>query len=213
MLDPRQRYLQIAFNQSLSEMKSGISALPKNPNIIVEIGTPLIKLAGVEAVQTARRVWSGYILTDLKCMDRGATETDLFARAGASGVTCLGLAPIATIDAFILECERLKIDSFVDMLGVKFPFEILQKLKKKPAGIVLHRGVDEAQNRAKMIPYTEINRIYGAYNCLIASAGGETSREVARAHFNGSHIAVVWREFNPLTKIGQEIIKEFLRKV
>ncbi|OGH87763.1 MAG: hypothetical protein A3J93_04995 [Candidatus Magasanikbacteria bacterium RIFOXYC2_FULL_42_28] len=212
MLDPRQRYLQIAFNQSLAELKSGILSLPKNKNIIVEIGTPLIKSVGVEAIHTARNFWSGYILADLKCMDRGATETNLFASAGANGITCLGLAPIATVDAFVVECANLKIDSFVDMLGVKFPFEILQKLKKKSTGVVLHRGVDEAVNRAKIVPYIEINRIYGAYSCLIASAGGETGREVARAHFNGSHIAVVWREFNPITKVGQEIIKEFLRK-
>lgn len=213
MLNTHKRYLQIAFNQSLTELKSGILGFPKSENIIVEIGTPLIKSAGVEAIQIARNFWSGYILADLKCMDRGATETDLFAHAGANAVTCLGLAPIATVDTFIKECENLKIDSFVDMLGVKFPFEILQKLKKKPTGVVLHRGVDESENRAKAIPYTEINRIFGAYNCIIASAGGETSREVSRAHFNGARIAVVWREFNPLTKNGQAIIQEFLRKV
>ncbi len=46
-LDPSKRYLQIAFNDDLSSALRIIRTLPKSDRIIVEVGTPLIKSAGV----------------------------------------------------------------------------------------------------------------------------------------------------------------------
>lgn len=220
-LNPKSKYLQIAFNRSLKEVKEMINMLPASEKIIIEAGTPLIKKYGQEGIRALKNWWSekikkpGYIVADLKCMDRGFTEVKVAAQAGASAATCLGLAPIETIDEFIKECERVGIDSMIDMLNVEFPFEILQKLKKLPNVVVLHRGVDEnEQNKEKQIPYNQINRIKGAYNnVLISVAGGETPREVIRTFFNNADIAVIWRPFYESPKNTANLAEEFLKLI
>jgi bifunctional enzyme Fae/Hps len=134
MLDRKSKYLQIAFNRSLNEVKSMIAMLPASDKIIIEAGTPLIKRYGERGIIALNNWWSekiqkpGYIVADLKCMDRGSGEVRSAAQAGASAATCLGLAPIETINEFIRECEEANIDSMIDMMNVEFPFEILQKL-------------------------------------------------------------------------------------
>jgi len=203
MLDPRKKYLQIALNRSLDEVRGMISLLPASDKIIIEAGTPLIKRYGKEGISVLKKKWSekigkpGYVVADLKCMDRGSREVAAAAEAGASAATCLGLAPIETISEFINECEKVGIDSMVDMMNVEFPFEILQKLRKLPTIVVLHRGADENErNREKRIPHEQIHRIKGTYGkVLISVAGGETPRDVVRTFFNDSNIAVIWRSF------------------
>lgn len=221
MLNPKTKYLQIAFNRSLDEVKEMIQLLPPSNQIIIEAGTPLIKNYGEKGIKALNNWWSekiqqpGYLVADLKCMDRGSSEVQAAARAGASAATCLGLAPIETIDEFIKACDNIGIDSIVDMLNVNFPFEILQKLKKLPRIVVLHRGVDEnEQNKEKRIPYEQINRIKGAYNNIFVSiAGGETPREVIRTVFNGADIAVVWRSFYENPKETANLAQRFLKLV
>ncbi len=187
--------------------------MPRSERILVEAGTPFIKRYGARGIALLKKWWGGYIVVDLKCMDRGSTEVITAAKAGASAATCLGLAPIPTIDSFIEECKKYKIDSMVDMMNIQFPFEVLSKLKKLPDIVVLHRGVDEGQNREKEIPYYDINRIRGTYNILISVAGGEDFKEVRRAIFSDSNIAVVWRAFYEEPEKTAELAKEFLKEI
>jgi bifunctional enzyme Fae/Hps len=221
MLNQKTKYLQIAFNRSLREVKEMIDMLPASEKIIIEAGTPLIKKYGQKGIRALKNWWSkkikkpGYIVADLKCMDRGFTEVKMTAQAGASAATCLGLAPIETINEFIKECERVGIDSMIDMLNVEFPFEILQKLKKLPTVVVLHRGVDENEkNKEKQIPYDQIHRIKGTYsNVLISVAGGETLRDVTRTFFNDADIAIVWRAFYESPENTANLAEEFLKLI
>lgn len=221
MLDPRKKYLQIAFNRSLDEVRSMILRLPPSEKIIIEAGTPLIKRYGQEGISALKSWWSykiggeGYIVADLKCMDRGFTEVEAASRAGASAATCLGLAPIETIAEFIKQCEEAGIDSMLDMMNVEFPFEVLQKLRKLPSVVVLHRGVDEGErNREKQIARREIHRIKGTYGkVLVSVAGGETTREVVSTFFNDADIAVIWRSFYESPESTLRLANDFLRTV
>ena len=213
MLNARIKYLQIAFNRSLDEVEAMVKALPKSERILVEAGTSFIKNYGQEGITALKSLWGGYVVADLKCMDRGATEVAMAANAGANAATCLALAPISTIDAFIEECEKNKIDSMVDMMNVQFPFEILSKLKKQPTVVVLHRGVDEGEKSDKEIPFMDINRIRGTYNLLISIAGGEDFRTVRRAAFNDANIVVVWKAFYDDPDKTEELVNEFLKEV
>lgn len=221
MLNKKSKYLQIAFNRSFSEVKNMISLLPASDKIIIEAGAPFIKNYGVGGVSSLNYWWSNkisgpvYIVADLKCMDRGSREVEEMAHAGASAVTCLGLAPIETINEFIKKCGDVGIDSMIDMLNVEFPFEILQKLKKLPNVVVLHRGVDENEkNKEKRIPHEQIHRIKGAYNdVLISVAGGETLRDVIRTFFNDSDIAVVWKSFYQSPRDTAKLAQEFLKLI
>ncbi|PIW95256.1 MAG: hypothetical protein COZ85_00860 [Candidatus Moranbacteria bacterium CG_4_8_14_3_um_filter_34_16] len=221
MLNNRKKYLQIAFNRSLSEVKEMIFLLPPSNKILIEAGTPFIKNYGSDGISSLKNWWGkkigeqGYIIADLKAMDRGLREVQTVAKAGASAATCLGLAPIETINEFIKNCQSNGIDSMIDMMNVKFPFEVLQKLKKLPDIIVLHRGVDENnKNREKQLPHNQIRAIKGVYGkILISVAGGETTRDVIRTYFNDADIAVIWRSFYESPKNTAKLAQEFLKLI
>ena len=90
MLSRKTRYLQIAFNRSLDEVRDMIARLPASDKIIIEAGTPLVKRYGSGGILALKNWWSekigqpGYIVADLKCMDRGSREVETAAKAGAS---------------------------------------------------------------------------------------------------------------------------------
>ena len=198
-----------------------IFLLPPSNKILIEAGTPFIKNYGSDGISSLKNWWGkkigeqGYIIADLKAMDRGLREVQTVAKAGASAATCLGLAPIETINEFIKNCQSNGIDSMIDMMNVKFPFEVLQKLKKLPDIIVLHRGVDENnKNREKQLPHNQIRAIKGVYGkILISVAGGETTRDVIRTYFNDADIAVIWRSFYESPKNTAKLAQEFLKLI
>jgi len=57
MLNRKQRYLQIALNNSLYEAKNIISQIPLDKRIIIEVGTPLIKEYGIRGIREIRSFW------------------------------------------------------------------------------------------------------------------------------------------------------------
>lgn len=222
MLDRKKRYLQIALNSTPWEGEEIISDLPSSDRILVEAGTPLIKAYGIDGIQRLKQAWqykigrdfNPYIVADTKCMDRGKTEVQIAQSGGASAATVLGWAPLETINYFISACEESDLDSMIDMIGVEQPFKILRKLKKMPAVVILHRGVDEESfDKNKPIPYLQINKIRSSFNTLISIAGGDNAREVQRAIFNDANIVVVWKNFyNPTLNTGQ-LAEEFLKEI
>ena len=223
LLSKKKRYLQVAFNSNLNEAYRIIQTLPASDRIILEAGTPLIKEFGMSAIQDLYTWWSvktrpfdllPYIVADLKTMDRGDTEVSLAKRAGASAAICLGQAPIETINSFIDNCQKTGLDSMIDMMNIDFPINVLRKLKNPPNVVLLHRGVDEEKfNKDKPIPYIQINKVLSSYDVLISIAGGDTSREVQRAVFNGASIVVVWKNFYTVSETTGKLAEDFLREI
>jgi len=155
-----------------------------------------------------------YVIADLKMMDRGETEVEIAARAGANAAIALGHSPIESLNAFVQKCEDLGLDAMIDMMNVPFPLSILRQLKKLPRVVILHRGVDEERfNKEKQIPLHEIRRIKGNYNILISIAGGDTIREVQRAVFNDADIVVVWKSFFQSSSDTAKLAEEFLKEI
>ena len=155
-----------------------------------------------------------YIVADLKCMDRGEREVEIAKEGGADGAVVLGQAPIETIDVFIETCEKLGLDSMVDMMNVEYPLSVLSQLKKLPNVVILHRGVDEeAFDPESEIPFHEIQRIKERYDILVAVAGGDTIQEVQRAIFNDADIVVVWKSFYKSTAETAKLVEEFLKEI
>ena len=224
-MEGRRGYLQLAFNRTLEDAESIIAGLPVSDRIILEAGTPLVKRYGMRAVEQiaywyqSKIAASGeaifpYIVADLKTMDRGGTEVDMAAQAGASAVIALGSAPVETLNSFVASCEQLGVDAMVDMMNVEYPINVLSKLKKLPPVVILHRGVDEEEfNREKQISWHEIQRIKGAHNIMISIAGGDTVREVQRSIFNSADIVVVWKSVFASTDQTVELVEGFLREI
>lgn len=155
-----------------------------------------------------------YIVADLKTMDRGETEVEMAARAGASAAIALGHAPIETLNSFMTACAKYNIDAMIDMMNVEFPLSVLRALKKVPSVVILHRGVDEEQfNKEKQIPLHEIRRIKGNYDIMISIAGGDTLREAQRSIFNDADIVVIWRSVYQSTADTAELVNGFLKEI
>ena len=140
MLNDRTNYLQLAFNDDLATATRLIPTLPKDPRLILEAGTPFIKREGMRGVQTLHSLWPYNVLADLKTADGAFGEVAMAAGAGASMATVLGSCPAETLNLFIATCAQYGMDSFVDLIGLADPLGVLRKLRRPPAGIVLHLG-------------------------------------------------------------------------
>ncbi|MCX6713233.1 MAG: orotidine 5'-phosphate decarboxylase [Candidatus Vogelbacteria bacterium] len=215
-LEKRKKYLHIALNSTLEEATEIIGLLPASDRILIEAGTPLIKIYGTEAISTIKQYAPAgtYIVADNKCADLAEREVELMANAGASATTCLGVAPVETINEFVASCEKHGIDSIIDMMNVESALAVLKKLKKLPTVVMLHRGVDETEfSKEKQIPYYQIKQIKGSYNVLVAVAGGDSLKEVQRALFNDADIVVVWKSFYQKTNETAQLAASFLKEV
>ncbi|OIP75439.1 MAG: hypothetical protein AUK06_01855 [Parcubacteria group bacterium CG2_30_36_18] len=218
ILKRRQKYLQIALNSTLDEARSIINQLPSSERILIEVGTPLIKIYGKRAISEIQNVVpepeETYIVADTKCADLALREVSMAAEAEVQAVTCLGVAPIETIDRFIEECQKNKIDSMLDMMNVEDPVSVLKELKKPPDIVVLHRGVDETEfSKEKQIPFYQINQIKDNFDAFVSIAGGDTIDEVQRAILNGADIIVVWKAFYQSTAETTKLAEEFLKEI
>lgn len=216
LLERRKKYLQIALNSTLDEAMAIIAQLPASDRILIEAGTPLIKIYGEKAVAAIKNAApaGAYIVADNKCADIASREVEIMASAGASAATCLGVAPIETIDGFVEECGKFNIDSMIDMMNVESPLAVLKKLKKLPDVVILHRGVDESEfSKEKQIPYYQIKQIKGSYNIIVSVAGGDTAKEVQRAIFNDADIVVVWKNFYQATNDTAQLADYFLKEI
>lgn len=218
ILNRKQRYVQIALNSTLEEARRIISMIPPNERILIEAGTPLIKVYGEKGIRLIKQ-WAGiraisYIVADSKCSDLAQRELEMMVLAGASAVTCLGVAPIETIDLFIENCRQIGLDSMVDMMNVNAPVLVLRKLKELPDVVILHRGVDEeTMNQEKLIPFNQIQQIKSEYDITISVAGGDTLQEVQRAVFNDADIVVLWKSFYRSVSNTAELVKNFLKEI
>ena len=220
MLEHKKRYLQIAFNYDIDQVRRILSTIPFNDRILIEAGTPFIKREGLRGISIISSIWKGGIVADLKTLDGAVDEVNFVDNSGATAATVLGSAPIETLNLFIDTCEKNKLDSMIDMLGVDEPLKVLLKLKKSPTVVVLHKGRDEESTRGKVIKYKHINKIRSKYDVLISAAGGIDLREARSAIFNGADIVVAnivspedpWTGISAETDV-KEIAEQFLKTI
>ena len=101
MLDHRTRYLQIAFNYDIDLVRRVLPSIPTSERILIEAGTPFIKLEGMDGVKAIRNLWDGQIVADLKTADGALGEVHMSRKAGATAATSLGSSPTEALDLFI----------------------------------------------------------------------------------------------------------------
>jgi 3-dehydro-L-gulonate-6-phosphate decarboxylase len=87
---------------------------------IIEIGTPLCKAAGLEAIHGIREICPDkLILADFKTPDVGGIEATMAFDAGADMITVIGGAAIATVEqAYSVARERGK-EMLMELTGVR----------------------------------------------------------------------------------------------
>jgi len=186
-----QRYIQIAFNHTATDVYNILPQIPYDPRVIIEAGTPYLKREGIAGIRLIRRLWRGLIVADLKVTDGAHEEVQFAYSAGANAITAAGTAPEETLDLFDEVCDQFGVLSMIDMLGQENPLRKLLPLKFKPKAVVIHKGRDEEANPRSIIRYKDINKVRSKYGVLISVAGGLDHNSVRKAYFNGADIAVV----------------------
>mgnify|MGYP000995702646 CR=1 FL=1 len=185
------RYLQLAFNNSFNEFASVIGYIPKNDNIIIEAGTPLIKREGIGVIARMKMYWPGKICADIKIVDGAKAEVEMAAGAGADYVTALGNSSKETLKIFVDTCRERQIKSVVDMINTPDPLRSLWKAGITPDVAMIHRGRDEENSFGAIIQYKNIAKIKGKWDILVGAAGGIDKKEMQSAIFNGADIVVI----------------------
>lgn len=142
----------------------------------IEVGTPLIKSEGAEAIRALRREFPGHkIIADTKTMDVGSFEVEIVAKAGADIVTVLGLADDATIEEAVMAGRKYGAEIMVDMINVPDRVERAKQVEKLGAAyICMHMGID-TQMRGEEPPVDVLRRIVESVNIPVAVAGGITA--------------------------------------
>ncbi len=125
---------------------------------IIEIGTPLCKAAGIEAVRAMREICpENLILADLKTPDVGGLEAAMAFDAGADMMTVIGGATLDTIRQALDVAHKRGKQVLMELTGVR---DIVARAAEwRPIGvewIVYHREWD-AQAAGRM--WTEADKV------------------------------------------------------
>jgi 3-hexulose-6-phosphate synthase len=112
---------------------------------IFEIGTPLCKAAGLDAIRAVREVCpNNLILADFKTPDVGGLEAKMAFDAGADLMTVIGGAPMATVESALKTAAQYGKQVLMELTGVR---DIIARAKEwREVGVdwmVYHRGWDE----------------------------------------------------------------------
>ncbi len=158
---------------------------------ILEVGTPLVKSEGLNAVRELRaRFPRMEIVADMKTMDAGRAEMEIASKAGATIATVLGVSSESTVKECIEAGRNYGIKVAVDLLGVAEPVEFARSVEAWGAFEVgVHTGVDQ-QMRGKQ-PFELLRRVREAVSIVVSAAGGINSETVAAAVEAGADIVIV----------------------
>ena len=112
--------LQVALDYTSLAQALVMAALVAPEVDIIEIGTPLCKAAGLEAISAMREICPDkLILADFKTPDVGGLEATMAYDAGADIITVIGGAAIATVkEAFAVAQQRNKM-MMMELTGVR----------------------------------------------------------------------------------------------
>lgn len=208
-------YLQIALDLvDLAEVRRVLSQIPDSDHILIEVGTPLVKMLGVEVVKEIRSARPGsFVILDLKTLDTGNLEVRLASDASADAVVISGLAPLKTIDLAVEEARKTGIYSIIDMLNVKDPLAVLKGLKALPDVVELHRAIDMEKSVHAWNSIPEMKALSkDSKRLLIAVAGGIRVDTVGAALGAKADIIVVGRAITRSKDI-RDMVEQFLAQI
>lgn len=205
-------YLQVAFDLvDVAEVRRVLAALPESDHILIEVGTPLVKMLGISVVKEVRAIRPGaFVILDLKILDTGNLEVRLAADSTADAVVISGLAPKKTLELAINEARKTGIYSVIDMLNVADPLAVLKGLAVLPDVVELHRAIDMEKSAHAWNSIAEIKALAKeGRRLLVAVAGGIRVDTEGEALAAGADILVVGRAITRSKDI-RDMAEQFL---
>jgi len=117
---------------------------------IIELGTPLIKTAGLYGLRVMRHAFPKHlIVADLKTMDAGEYEATPFLKAGADIVTVLGAADDDTIKGVVKAAHDHQMKAQVDLINIDNKVKRTSEIYFLNGDIIgIHTGIDQ-QNKGQ----------------------------------------------------------------
>jgi 3-hexulose-6-phosphate synthase len=157
---------------------------------IIELGTPLIKAAGLTAVTAVKRAHPDKIVfADMKTMDAGELEADIAFKAGADLVSVLGSADDSTIAGAVKAAHAHGKGIVVDLIGV--PDKVTRAKEARALGaefVEFHAGLDE-----QALPGFDLNGLLSAgaeARVPFSVAGGVNLTTIDAVQRAGAEVAV-----------------------
>lgn len=112
--------LQVALDYISLPPAIAMAALVAPEVDIIEIGTPLCKAAGVDAIRSIREICPDkLILADFKTPDVGGIEAAMAFDAGADMITVIGGAAIATVQEALAVTRQRGKEMLMELTGVR----------------------------------------------------------------------------------------------
>ncbi len=157
----------------------------------IEVGTPLIKSIGLDAVREVRKKFPKHMtVADMKTMDVGRTEVEMAAKAGADIICVMGAASDSTIKDAVRAGRNYGAKIMVDLLGVSSILKRAKEVEKFGADYLgIHISIDE-QMEGK-ISLEAVKKLSEGTNLPVAVAGGINSENVVDALNVGADIIIV----------------------
>jgi 3-hexulose-6-phosphate synthase/6-phospho-3-hexuloisomerase len=157
----------------------------------IEVGTPLIKSEGMDAIRSLRNEFPGReIVADMKTMDTGGFETEMVARAGATVNTIMGVTDDGTIKEGVRAGRKYGCRIMVDLMGVEDKVERARELEKMGVDLLcIHVSIDDQMMGRTFTE--EVKEIAMSTPLPLAVAGGITSENAHLFTEAGASIVIV----------------------
>jgi 3-hexulose-6-phosphate synthase len=182
--------LQFAMDTLTTEAALELAAAAAPHVDVLELGTPLIKSAGLSAVTAIKEAHPDKIVfADLKTMDAGELEADIAFTAGADLVTVLGSADDSTIAGAVKAAKAHGKGVVVDLIGVADkPKRAKEVIALGAEFVEMHAGLDEQAKEGYSLDSLLSD---GASSGVPFSvAGGVNKNSIAAVRTSGAKVAV-----------------------
>jgi 3-hexulose-6-phosphate synthase/6-phospho-3-hexuloisomerase len=157
----------------------------------LEVGTPLIKSEGMNAVRTLKKTYKDRkIVADMKTIDTGAIEVEIAAKSGADIVIVLAMSDDSTIAEAIRAAKKYGCEIMVDVMNHPNAITRAKELEEMGVDYInVHVGID--QQMVGMNNFKILDRIAKEVSIPVAAAGGLDAERAAMCVLSGAKIVIV----------------------
>jgi 3-hexulose-6-phosphate synthase/6-phospho-3-hexuloisomerase len=157
----------------------------------IEVGTPLIKSEGMQAIRLMRdRFPDSIIVADMKVADTGTLEVEMAAKAGANIVCILADADDSVIAESVRAARLYGIRIMADLINVRDPIKRAPELEVMGVDIICaHVGIDQQMIGKNSIDL--LTSLSGLIHIPLAVAGGISAATAGEAVKCGADIVII----------------------